>query len=150
MSSYFYAFLLFLAFAAGSLMPVQGGINAQLANHLGSTLTAACISFMVGTLALLIIIFAVGQGDAFLKINTLQWWHWTGGLLGAFFVTTMAFAGPKVGALLFMVLMLAGQLSSATLLDHFGLVGFHQNPISVNKIIGLACIVVGVFFIQRN
>lgn len=150
MSTYYYYFLLFLAFAAGSLMPVQGGINGQLANTLGGTLAAACISFLVGTVLLLVITFSVGQGSAFLSLGKLQWWHWIGGILGAFFVTTMAFAGPKVGALLFMVLMLAGQLSSATFLDHFGLVGFHENPISLNKIIGLICILGGVFFIQRG
>ena len=57
----------------------------------------------------------------------------SGGLLGAFFIATAAFAGPRIGALLFMVLVLAGQLGMALLLDHNGWAGFREAPITLGK-----------------
>ena len=47
--------LLALPLLAGVLLPLQAGINGQLAKHLGSVLLAALISFCVGTLALLLL-----------------------------------------------------------------------------------------------
>jgi transporter family-2 protein len=51
---------------------------------------------------------------------------------------------------MFMVLVLAGQLSMAMLLDHFGWAGFREAPISLGKMAGLALIVTGIWLIRRN
>ncbi|MGE4476439.1 MAG: DMT family transporter, partial [Stutzerimonas sp.] len=82
--------------------------------------------------------------------RNLSWWHLSGGLLGAFFIATAAFAAPRTGALLFMVLVLAGQLAMALMLDHFGWAGFRQAPVSLGKLAGLTLIVGGVWLIQRG
>ena len=83
-------------------------------------------------------------------LKSLNWWHWSGGLLGAFFIATAAFAAPRTGALLFMALVLAGQLCMALLLDHFGWAGFRPAPLSPGKVAGLLLIVVGVWLIRRS
>jgi bacterial/archaeal transporter family-2 protein len=46
-------YLLF-ALAAGAMLPIQFGINAQLASWVGGSLRAALVSFVVGTAALLL------------------------------------------------------------------------------------------------
>ena len=43
-----------IAIAAGFLIPVQFGVNSQLRNYSGGPVTAAAISFLVGTLILLV------------------------------------------------------------------------------------------------
>ena len=45
--------LLALPFLAGAVLPLQAGINGQLARQLSSVFAAALISFAVGSLALL-------------------------------------------------------------------------------------------------
>jgi transporter family-2 protein len=52
--------------------------------------------------------------------------------------------------LLFMALLLAGQLFVALLLDHFGWAGFRQSSISLGKVSGLLLIFGGVWLIQRG
>jgi putative inner membrane exporter YdcZ len=45
--------LLLLAFAAGTAVPVQFAVNAEMRGAVGGPVLAATISFVVGTLALL-------------------------------------------------------------------------------------------------
>jgi transporter family-2 protein len=115
--------LLALPFVAGACLPLQAGINGQLAKQVSSTLSA---------------------------LKGMTWWHWSGGLLGAFFIFIAAFAGPRIGALLLMALVLVGQLSMALTLDHFGWAGFREAPVSLGKIGGLLLIVAGIWLIRRG
>lgn len=142
--------LLTLPFIAGALLPLQAGINGQVARQLGNVMGAALLSFAVGTLALFVIVLVQRDVPALQTLKSLNWWHWSGGLLGAFFIATAAFAAPRTGALLFMALLLAGQLFVALLLDHFGWAGFRQAPISLGKFAGLLLIVAGIWMIRRG
>lgn len=142
--------LLLLPLLAGALMPLQAGVNGQLASHLSSSLVAALLSFLVGTLALLAVVLLQRDLPALGQFKGLSWWHWTGGLMGAFFIATAAFSGPKIGALLFTAMILAGQLGAALLLDHFGWAGFREAPLSLGKLAGLGLVVAGVVLIQRG
>jgi hypothetical protein len=47
-------FSLVFALFAGTLLPTQAGINAQLAKQIGNPLIAATVSFSFGSLALLL------------------------------------------------------------------------------------------------
>lgn len=142
--------LLALPLLAGAVLPLQAGINGQLARHLSSFLAAALVSFLVGSLALLLLVLANRETPALGALKELSWWHWSGGLLGALFIATAAFAGPRIGALLFMVMVLAGQLGMALLLDHNGWAGFREAPITLGKAAGLALIVAGIWMIRRG
>ena len=51
-----------------------------------------------------------------------------GGLLGAVFVVTMAWLAPMLGAATLLSVAIAGQMSFALVLDHYGLVGFPAAP----------------------
>lgn len=142
--------LLALPLFAGAVLPLQAGINGQLARHLSSFLAAALVSFLVGSLALLLVVLINRDVPTLGALKGLSWWHWSGGLLGAFFIATAALIGPRIGALLFMVLVLAGQLGMALLLDHNGWAGFREAPITLGKAAGLALIVVGIWLIRRG
>ncbi|NBA95082.1 DMT family transporter [Pseudomonas sp. R5(2019)] len=142
--------LLCLPFIAGAFLPLQAGINGQLAKQVSSVLAAALISFVVGSLALLALVLSQREVPGFAALKGLTWWHWSGGLLGAFFITTAAFAGPRIGAMLFMTLVLAGQLAMALALDHFGWAGFRESPVTFGKVAGLVLILAGVWMIRRG
>lgn len=142
--------LLALPFIAGACLPLQTGINGQLAKQVSSVMAAALVSFAVGTLALLILLLAQREFPSLGVLKGLTWWHWSGGLLGVMFIAIAAFTGPKVGALLFMALVIAGQLGMALTLDHFGWAGFREAPITAGKVGGLLLIVAGIWLIRRS
>ena len=142
--------LIALALLAGAMLPLQAGINGQLAKSVDSVLAAAMISFVVGTLTLLSLVLWTRELPAIEGMRQLHWWHWLGGVMGALFIATAAYAAPRTGALVFMLVVLAGQMSMAMLLDHFGWAGYRESPVSPAKLAGLGLVVAGIALIQRG
>jgi len=84
------------------------------------------------------------------SVATVPTWAWFGGLLGATYVAATTVLGPKLGAASFLALTLAGQMVAALLVDHFGVIGFPQSPLTPTRLLGTALLVVGVLLIMRR
>jgi transporter family-2 protein len=76
------------------------------------------------------------------------WWIWIGGAFGAFYVVSTIILVNNVGAVSMLAFILAGQMIASVIIDHFGLVGYPINPISLYKIVGIVFIAAGVMFIK--
>src|SRR5215210_8532471 len=143
-------FFLLLALAAGVLLPVQAGLNAQLRSALGSPIAAAFISFLVGTIALTVatLLFRVSLpvGRAWAGTHAVQW---SGGMIGALYVLAAVVLAPKLGAGTLVAAVVAGQMITSLLLDHYGLIGFPVHSLSSLRVIGAALVIAGVVLIQR-
>ncbi len=141
---------LLLAFFAGIFIPLQAGINAQLANRVDSTVWAAFSSFAGGTVVLLlyVTIFRI-TWPTLDKALSIPWWLWTGGVLGAYLVWTGILVGPKVGASTLIAFIIAGQLLASLLFDHFGILGFPIQTISIGRIIGGLFLIAGALLIKN-
>lgn len=139
-----------IAFLGGVATCVQVPLNALLAKGLQSAIWGAMISFFVGFLGL--IGYAVWIQDIkpnFANLSTVPWWGWLGGLLGAFFVTGSIIAAPRIGATLFIGLIIFGQMIAALLVDHYGFAGFNVATINVGRIAGVLLVIVGVLLIKK-
>lgn len=144
---------LFVVFAAvvGTLLPTQAGINAQLAKHLGHPLLAALVSFVVGTIALLICTFVLHTPlPTFSRVMQAPLYLWIGGLLGVIYLTATIILSPLLGAATMIGLIIAGQMLASIALDHFGLVGFPVHPLSLWRAVGAILLISGVALIQRS
>jgi transporter family-2 protein len=140
---------LVFALAAGAMLPIQFGINAQLASWLGSSIRAALVSFVVGALALAIVTVAVARDwPAAGRIADAPWWVWTGGLLGAFYVLGSIVAAPRLGAVTLVSVILAGQALASLAADHYGWVGFEQHPVNGLRLAGVALLAAGVALVR--
>ncbi len=133
------------AIAAGVMLPFQFGINAQLASWVGSPLRATFVSFAVGTAVLLVAVLVFARGwPGSDKLGGAPWWVWLGGLLGAFYVLGSVVTAPKLGAAALFAFILAGQAVASLAVDHFGWVGFDENPITPGRLFGMALVAAGV------
>jgi transporter family-2 protein len=140
---------LLFAFAAGAMLPIQFGINAQLARWIESPVRAALVSFIVGALALLVVTLALYRDlPTESRLAAAPWWVWVGGLFGAFYVLGSVVAAPRLGAVTLVALILAGQAVSSLLVDHFGWVGFEEQPISVGRVAGVLLLAAGVALVR--
>lgn len=142
-----YGYALF-ALSAGAMLPIQFGINAQLARFVESPVRAALISFVVGTLGLLVVMLVAFRAWPADRVGGAPWWVWLGGLLGAFYVLGSIVAAPKLGAVALFAFILAGQAGASLAADHFGWVGFPENPITVGRVLGLLVIAGGVAMVR--
>jgi len=143
-----WAYLL-LAFAAGVMLPLQAGINAELAEWLHSPVRAAFVSFLVGTLLLLPAAALVFKPlPSWGRLGAAPWWVWVGGALGAFYVAAAVVSAPKLGAATLIALVVGGQALASLLVDHFGWVGFEPKHISAGRVIGMALVGCGVVLVR--
>jgi bacterial/archaeal transporter family-2 protein len=141
---------LLLAVAAGSLVPIQAGINASLRTSLEHPLLAAITNFLVG-LTLLVTFAAAARVPlpSAAQISQAPWWCWIGGSMGAALVLSGVLLSHRLGAAVFIACIILGQLSASVLLDHFGLVGFPQHSLTLPRVAGLFLLAAGVYVIRR-
>ncbi len=145
-----YGYLL-LAILAGLLLPMQAGINSQLRLSIGHPVLAATVSFLIGSLALggLSILSRIGLPTAG-AARAIPWWHWVGGLLGAFYVYSVIIVTPRLGAATMVATIVAGQMIASLVVDHYGVIGYPQHAITLWRIAGAALVIAGVVLIQRH
>lgn len=140
-----------LALLAGLAVAVQTGVNAQLKLVVNNPTLTALLSFSVGTIILLIYVL-LSSYHSLPSVNMLAgipWWKWLGGVMGAFYITTVVIIAPKIGAANTLGFIVAGQLISAVIFDHFGLIGFVIRPITLLRILGVIFLILGVYLIRR-
>ena len=143
--------LYLLAFVAGAALVLQTGMNARLGRTVGGNpLAAVLVNFSVGAFGMLLFLLATrtplptrGQ------LGAVPLWAWFAGLIGAFYVTIVTIAGPRVGALLVLALTVAGQMVASLLVDHFGVLGFPQQSITLTKLLGAGLLFAGVLLVAR-
>ena len=140
-----------LAFFVGVLLPVQVGVNSELARHIHSPVLAALISFLVGSICLVFSTMILKTPfPNWSNITSLPSWLWTGGLIGALVVLGSILAGPKIGALALVSLLLAGQLIASIIIDHYGLLGFSFHKMNFQRLLGVVLLVGGFLLIHKN
>ena len=139
---------LLLSAFAGMLVAMQPPINSKLGGAVG-TFAAATISFLVGTVVLLVL--AVTSGGTHLGgLRGLPWWYFVGGLIGAVFVASSLVTVRTLGAAGVVAATIAGQLTGSVVIDRLGLLGLSKQPLTVARVVGIAFLVVGVFLVVRK
>jgi bacterial/archaeal transporter family-2 protein len=140
-----------LAFIVGGLIPVQVGVNAELAKYINSPILAALVSFLVGGMCLIVgaVVFKA-PFPTLNQVTSLPTWLWGGGMIGAAVVLGSILAGPKIGALALISLLLAGQLVASILIDHYGWLGFPIQKMNVQRLLGVLLLVGGFLLVRKN
>lgn len=138
-----------MALAAGSALPLQGGVNTKLGKAAGGPIHAALISFAIGTAVLLIYLVATKQTVSWSGIRQLPPQYWIGGVLGALYVSVVILVFPRLGPGVTFSLIVAGQMLMALVLEHNNILVAQQQSISMGRIAGIALIVIGVVCMKK-
>ena len=137
------------AFAAGVALPVQFGINAQLAAWLHSPIRAAFVSFLTG--AIILSVAAALVFKPWPSLNRLG--HAPGGSgsvapLARSTWPDRSSPRPSSAPPRLISVIVAGQALSSLAVDHFGWVGFEQKQISAGRIAGMVLVGAGVALVR--
>ena len=134
--------------ATGGLIALQAPINAGLGKATGS-ITAAFISFAIGTLLLALIMIVAGQASGVSGSLDVPWYYLVGGILGAAYVFTALVAVSAIGAGAVAAATITGQLTLSVVIDRMGILGLEQQPITALRVLGVLLLLVGTFLIVR-
>jgi len=139
-----------LAIAAGCFVGLQAPVNARLYRQIGS-LQAATVSFLIGTLAL-ILVASLSRGglSGIGHAGKAPWWALIGGVLGAFYVTVALLTVRTLGVSGLTAIVVTGQLAIAVVVDRFGLFGIAKQHIGAPRAVGLVLLLVGVVLVVRR
>lgn len=138
-----------LVFIAGAFLPIQGALNSKLGKDLESPVHASMISFLIGAAALILYIALTSQTASWAGVKTTPIHVWVGGLLGAFYVTVIVLAFPRLGPGLTFGLIVAGQMLISALLEHFNILVSQPQPFSLLRLLGIVMIVAGVIIVRK-
>lgn len=140
---------IFLVCLAGAFLPIQAGMNARLGQATESPVWASMFSFLVGTIGLLIYILVSRQTVSWAGVREAPGYVWMAGIMGAFYVTIIILAFPRLGPGLTFGLIVAGQMILSVVLEHNNILVAHPTPINAMKILGIVLIVAGVIIIRK-
>jgi bacterial/archaeal transporter family-2 protein len=142
--------LTLIALLAGGFIALQAPINAEAAARLGHPLTAATMSFCVGTVALIVLTALFARSDTHLAaFKSLPLYMLLGGgLLGAVYVTVNLMLAPRIGVAAIMALGIAGQLFTALLVDRLGLFALMERGLTFGRVSGALLVLVGALMVR--
>ncbi|MGP4069608.1 DMT family transporter [Halobacillus sp. B29] len=140
--------LMVLVFIGGIGVAVQSSVNGGLGQKIG-VFEGAFTSFLVGTVVLFLVMLFFGKGNI-VNVFQVPKWQLLGGVLGAFFVSTMVLAVPRIGVGAAIFTLISAQLIASSLIDHFGWLGMKQIPLDGQRIAGMALMIIAILLYTKN
>ena len=129
---------------AGISFVFQQAVNSQLRIEIDSAWWAGFISYLGGTLAMLVMAILLREplpGDGLARAS---WISWTGGLFGAIYIAISILMLPRLGATTVVALIVLGQMVGSLAFDHFGLLGVVEQPVTAARLVGVILLIGGV------
>ncbi len=137
-----------LAAANGVLTVMSRMVNAALGRSVGS-LPGSMVNHLVGALGAGVVVL-FGWQARLEAWTSVPWIYFTGGCLGVLVVAASNYVVRAVGATLFAVLLLLGQILTSALIDHFGWMGEIQIAMTPMKLLGLALLFAGALLVLAD
>jgi bacterial/archaeal transporter family-2 protein len=132
----------------GGCIALQAPINAGLGKATGN-FAAATISFAVGTVLLAAIVAVSGKVGGVGNVTHVEWYYLLGGALGAAYVFSALVLVSEIGAGAVAAATVTGQLTTSVVLDRIGFLGLEREPITAEKVIGVALLLAGTYLVVR-
>ena len=130
--------------------PAQAGANAQLRKNTENALFSAIVVYASGLVVMLIAHFISRQAwPPGLKLTTVPWWAWAGGLLSLASTIAGITLAQRLGSGVFTGITLTASIAMSIVLDHFGWIGFKQHTASWPRIAGGGLMVLGLWLVAR-
>ncbi|MEO1204732.1 MAG: DMT family transporter [Pseudomonadota bacterium] len=140
----YYAIALIVGVVAGTYLPLNGRLGAQV----GSPLLATAVFFIVGALAATVVWVVLGKGDTFQALRNANPWLFALGLISFGIILSATVLIPRMGPGAYFVCMVAGQVVVGLALSHYGLFAPERLPLTPLKVFGAIAVIGGVLCIR--
>jgi transporter family-2 protein len=130
---------LIIALLAGATMAIQGSLNSVLGKVLG-LVQGTLVVHIVGLMAALALYLAKSGP---IPLKEAPWYTLLGGALGVLIIYGVAVSIPRLGVVSATTAIIVGQVTTAALVDHFGLFTLEPVPFTWLKALGFVLLVAG-------
>ncbi|GJQ34223.1 MAG: membrane protein [Anaerolineaceae bacterium] len=138
--------IILVGLAGGMAIGVQGPLSSLITQKLGP-LESVFIVHIGGAIAALIPMAFLGSRLG--QWKNVPWYALCAGALGLIVIMGMGYMIPRIGAAGALITLMAGQILVAAILDHFGLLGMAPRAIDLQRVIGFAVVMLGVWLTVR-
>ena len=132
-----------IALASGIAMALQGSINSAFAKLIG-LLEATFIVHATAAVLTLVLILAIGSEHSNLSdYKQVPWYLYLGGAIGVGITYGVVASIPKLGVAVATTAIIVGQVTTAAIVDYFGLFGLQRIPFGWLKLGGIVLLAAG-------
>lgn len=143
------AFYVALSLLAGVLIPIMAALSGAMGRTLGNPQVASLLVVTGAFLMALAFSLATGaQGFDWGRLTQATPLQVASGFAMAFYLLSITYLAPRFGVGNAVMLVVAGQIASSAVIDHFGLFGAPHKPIDLMRAAGLVIMVIGVVIAQ--
>ncbi|WLD92586.1 DMT family transporter [Alkalihalobacillus sp. AL-G] len=135
-------------FLGGVAVAIQAGVNGGLGRKIG-VIEGAFVSFLIGTVVLFLMMLFFGKGNL-LSTFSVPKWQLIGGVLGAYYVFAMVLAVPKIGVAAALIAVIAAQIITSSIIDHFGWLGMKPIPIDGKRILAFGFLMAALYLFAKK
>ncbi len=140
--------LILIAVVAGAFVTIQGQFMGLMTREMG-TLESVFITYGLGgvTIGLVMLIARGGNLAAYRGVPTYALFA---GFLGLIIVGAIGFSVSRLGTVAAFTTIVAAQYIASALVDHFGLFGAEERPLTPTTLLGMVVLLLGVWLILRR
>jgi len=135
----------------GVAVAIQARLNGQLADSLHDGFVAAFVSFVIGTVVVIVATLCMPAARHGLRalreslaVGKVHGWQLTGGVCGAIVVASQGLSVGTLGVAIFTVAIVAGQSAASLAVDHAGIGPSGPEPLDGTRITGAVLTIVAV------
>nr|MBQ8251903.1 DMT family transporter [Lachnospiraceae bacterium] len=136
-----------IAIASGILMSLQGVFNTAVTKQSSIWSSSSFVHF--SALVVCLIAWLVTERTGFSAVFSVRpRYLLTGGIIGAFITYTVIVSMAQMGPAKAVMFIVVAQLISSYLIEVLGWFGVEKQPLTVQKIIGMAVAIFGVILFK--
>lgn len=133
------------AILTGVILPIQGAINSQVGKLSGQFVMIVGVSLVQIAFGAILLFYNHQKITEIISLGTI-----ISGALGIVAMYGFSYSIANIGTLKVFGLVLIAQIIISIIIDHFGLLGVQQIPISFNRVGSCMLIIAGVYWLTNS
>jgi transporter family-2 protein len=131
----------------GVAVGLQGPLTSLMSQRLGTVESVFIVHIGGAVLAGIPLLFM--RGGNLGAWRNVPWYALAAGSLGLVILAGVSYTIPRIGVATTVALIVAAQLMTGALLDHFGLLGAQVHLVNWERILGMVVLLIGTWLIMR-
>jgi transporter family-2 protein len=137
-----------IAAIGGIAVTLQAQLMGLMDRQLG-TLESIFITYGGGGL-LIGLTMLLSRGGNLAAWHSVPWYALCAGAFGLVIVGSIGYGTARLGLVTALTIIVASQLITGAVLDHFGVLGAHLRPINLQRMVGIGLLLIGTWVVIKG